>query len=372
MIGLMPISLPRDRRDIAVALAVSALGVVLMLVDLSEDAGDPSALILPAFLLVTAPLAWRRTAPIGALVAVLAALLVHIALFGMLTRCGVVFTMVFILAFAAASWLEMRPALVALGLSVLIVVAVTLSDQEIDLAGAPPVAALAAAVWGIGRVVRSRRELADTLETQTAELRGARDDRARMEVATERARLSTELDALLQRRLGELAQLADAGAPHGDPAAATAQLAAIEREGRRTLEDMRTVVGVLREDGGAAPTSPQPTLTYLEAMLLKAKGADALLTVEGSPRVLPAAVELSAYRIVEHLLAALDDAPGVEVCVRFGSDALELTVCGATQRGSRAAIERATERARLHRGSLRAIVRDGRVEAVALLPVATG
>ena len=46
---------------------------------------------------------------------------------------------------------------------------------------------------------------------------------------------------------------------------------------------------------------------------MRAKGADARLTVEGSPRALPAGVELSAYRVVEHLLDALDDAPGVDV-----------------------------------------------------------
>jgi hypothetical protein len=40
---------------------------------------------------------------------------------------------------------------------------------------------------------------------------------------------------------------------------------------------------------------PQPTLTHLEALLARAKGTDARLTVEGSPRVLPPGIELSAY-----------------------------------------------------------------------------
>ena len=86
--------------------------------------------------------------------------------------------------------------------------------------------------------------------------------------------------------------------------------------------------------------------------------------------MLPAGVELSAYRIVEHLLSALEDAPGVEVGVRFGEDALEIAVAGpAGRRGEGAAIERARERARLQRGTLDA-TRGGRAEAVALLPVA--
>ena len=58
--------------------------------------------------------------------------------------------------------------------------------------------------------------------------------------------------------------------------------------------------------------------------------ADARLTVDGNPRTLPAGLELSGYRIVEHLLQALADAPGAAVDVRlhFGPDALELHVSG--------------------------------------------
>jgi hypothetical protein len=197
--------------------------------------------------------------------------------------------------------------------------------------------------------------------------------RARLEVSTDRTRLSGELDALLARRLGELTQLAEAGpAIAGDGAAATATLAQIERSSRATLEEMREIVGVLRDD--EAPTSPAPTLTSLRALVLRDKGDAARLTVEGSPRVLPAGVELSAYRIVEHLLSALDDSPGVEVGVRFGEDALEIRVAGhAARRGDvGAALSRARERAQLQRGTLDVRTRGGRAEAVALLPVAAG
>ncbi len=93
--------------------------------------------------------------------------------------------------------------------------------------------------------------------------------------------------------------------------------------------------------------------------------------MEGSPRVLPAAVELSAYRIVEHLLAALEDTPDVEVRVSFRDDALEIAVAGPARRRARTSIERARERARLQRGTLEATVRGGRAEVVASLPVLT-
>ena len=132
---------------------------------------------------------------------------------------------------------------------------------------------------------------------------------------------------------------------------------------------MRAAVGVLRDDSSELPTAPQPTLTHLEALLVRAKGRDARLAVEGNPRVLPAAVELSAYRIVEQLLAALEDVPGVEVRVRFGDDALELAVAGPARRRAKASIQRARERARLQSGTVEATVRGSRLEAVASLPV---
>lgn len=373
MMRSMVTAQPISRRDVVIAVAVSLLGVLLMIVNLTvSELGATNVAIAPAFLAVTAPLAWRRRAPLPALAATLVALGLHIVLFGEATRCGVVLPATFLLVFAAAAWLELRLALLGLALGLALVVAIALSDQQVAIGDAPAFCAFAAIFWGIGRVVRSRGRMVRTLEAQTIELRDARDERARLEVATDRARLSGELDGLLQRRLGELARLADAGSSVSDPEAATAALVEIEHQGRSTLNEMRAIVGVLREQDDDAPTAPQPTLTHLKAMLLRARGEDAALTVEGSPRALPAGVELSAYRIVEHLLAALEDAPGVDVRVRFAEDAIELTVSGPTRRGSSAAIELARERARLHRGTLVATVRDGHSHAVELLPLATG
>jgi hypothetical protein len=211
--------------------------------------------------------------------------------------------------------------------------------------------------------------MASELRARTAELRDARDERARLEVAAYRSSLSRELDELLQRRLGELARMAENGTRNGDAPGAAAMLADIERESRRTLEEMRAVVGVLRDDASEAPTEPQPTLTHLEALLVRAKGRDVRLTVDGSPRVLPAAVELSAYRIVEQLLEALEDAPGVRVRVGFGDDVLELAVSGPARRQAKASFDRVRERARLERGTVDATVRGGHAEAVVSLPL---
>ena len=132
---------------------------------------------------------------------------------------------------------------------------------------------------------------------------------------------------------------------------------------------MRSVVGLLR-DGDAPVTEPQPTLAHLDALLLHEKGTAARLTVTGEPRMLPAGLELSAYRVVEHLLGATGDAP--EVHVDFRADALQVTVSGpvhGSRRRTEAALDRARERLALHHGSLESEIAGGRTRATAALPV---
>jgi hypothetical protein len=364
---------PSDRiskLDIAIAVAFTLLGVLLMYENVQDDKVQASPAAIPVFLAVTAPLLWRRKAPLAALGASLAALVVHDVLFGTeVIRCGVVLPTVFLLVFSAGARLERRVAMIGLGLGLGSILA-----ESITFLGAFGVfiGLATAGIWATGRVVRSRARMAEELKARTAELREARDERARMEVAADRARLSAQLDELLQRRLGEVASMAGEGAVSHDAASATATLMRIEQEGRGTLEQMREVVGVLRDEQSALPTAPQPTLTHLEALLVRAKGPGARLTVEGSARVLPPGVELSAYRIVEHLLAALDDAPGVGVRVRFGDAALEIEVSGPARRRAKDAIARARERVELQRGTLDATMRGGHADALVSLPLVAG
>jgi signal transduction histidine kinase len=190
--------------------------------------------------------ACRRAAPLRALAFIACALAVHIALFGSVVRCGVIFPVVGLIVFAAAAQRERRDAVAALALGMAIVLASCAADANgfgvIALLG--PLTLLA---FALGRLAYARSAMVAELERRTVALRRARDARARLEVATDRARLSGELDAVLERRLGELAVLADAGAAaRGDPAVAAVALADIERTSRRTLDEMRAIVGVLR------------------------------------------------------------------------------------------------------------------------------
>src|SRR5262249_6750807 len=152
-------------------------------------------------------------------------------------------------------------------------------------------------VFGVGRATRHRAVLNEELKIRDEELRRLRDERAALKVADDRARLSQQLDGLLQERLDQLttaAQAADGLAP----APANALPESIESGSRQTLDDMREIVGLLR--GGDVTLAPAPTVAHLDALLARHPTARSHLTVTGNPRSLPATVELSAYRIVEH------------------------------------------------------------------------
>src|SRR3954468_636962 len=235
------------RTDIAIAVIASGFALWEGILNVTEDKISAPPISVPLFLGLSVPLLWRRAAPIGALAGMLVALLANVALFGdQLVRCGVVLPFALILAFAAGAHRPRNPALLGLALAEALVLVVCLTDGP---TGAPLSAMIfcgpaVLVAWGGGRVVRARSRMLDELEVRTSALRRARDERPRLEVHADRARLSTELDALLQRRLGELARLASDGA--GSPDAAST-LARIEEESRTTLAEMRALVGVLRD-----------------------------------------------------------------------------------------------------------------------------
>ncbi|MCM3921023.1 histidine kinase [Frankia sp. AiPs1] len=72
-------------------------------------------------------------------------------------------------------------------------------------------------------------------------------------------------------------------------------IAQVSRTGREALAEMRRLLGVLREDGAADGTAPQPGLTDLEALIdqVRQAGLPVRLTISGKPLDLPAGVQLT-------------------------------------------------------------------------------
>jgi signal transduction histidine kinase len=81
-------------------------------------------------------------------------------------------------------------------------------------------------------------------------------------------------------------------------------LEVIAATGRETVDEMRTLLGVLRSDDGPASLKPQPGLANLEQLVsgIREAGLPITLLIEGAPQPLPPALDLSAFRIVQEAL----------------------------------------------------------------------
>jgi hypothetical protein len=372
--------------DWVLAGALTALGTWLMVEDVMfEDEHAASAIaegsmvhqmtshswvMVPVFALATLPVLWWRRSVITVTGIALGAMVLHDLLFGWVTRCGAGLPLAFLLAYLGGVSVDRRRSWIMLGLTTLLTAAVLVVDATTGFEPIVLAFPIVLIVFGIGRAVRHRTAMSTELRARTIELRQLRDERVALQVTSDRARLSRQLDGLLQERLGQLTTAAESG-KNLDPGSARALFESIESDSRATLDGMREIVGLLR--GGDVALAPAPTVAHLDALLARHTSADSRLTVAGDPRSLPAAVELSAYRVVEHLVNILADQPDshIEVGVHFDDDALEIRVNGPVDRTAdvKAAVARAKERVKFLGGSLDVKVSRGHANAVAQLPV---
>lgn len=176
-------------------------------------------------------------------------------------------------------------------------------------------------LWGI--VVRSRRELVVSLRDRAERAEAEQHLRVAQARALERTRIAREMHDVLAHRISLLSL--HAGALEFRPDAAPAEVASaagvIRASAHQALQDLREVIGVLREPtaADAAPERPQPTLGELPALAdeSRAAGVRVRLRVEVDEAArLPAATGRTAYRIVqEGLTNARKHAPGTTVQV---------------------------------------------------------
>lgn len=184
---------------------------------------------------------------------------------------------------------------------------------------------MAGVVIGWGLFVRARRELVRSMRAQA--------DRAGDEArAAERRRIAREMHDVLAHRLSLLSVHAGALEFNPDaPAEEVAEAAGVIRESARSaLDELRGVIGVLREDGGDGLTAPpQPTLADLGALVEESRAAGMRLTarIEIGDADPPAAIGRTAYRIAqEGLTNARKHAPGAAVTLTVGAPAGSLEI----------------------------------------------
>ena len=164
-----------------------------------------------------------------------------------------------------------------------------------------------AAAWLLGHFAHNYRAYAGRLEERTAELERAREELARRAVTEERLRLARELHDVVAHAMSVIAVQSGVGAHIADtqPKEAAKALVAIEATSRAALEELRRLLGVLRQaDEPQGELAPVPGLGDLDGLLAEAgkAGLAVRLQVHGTRPPLQAGVDLSAYRIVQEAL----------------------------------------------------------------------
>ena len=161
------------------------------------------------------------------------------------------------------------------------------------------------AAWGVGVLVRQSRERARELQLLAARLAEQQEAVAGAAVVAERARIAREVHdsvahavSVMVLQMGGLRRLLP------DHPEAQDVLLGLERLGRESVDEMRRVVGILRETPAGDP-APQPSLARIDAVLadLRAGGMPVELVVTGEPVEVPPLVDVSAVRVVQEALS---------------------------------------------------------------------
>jgi len=162
---------------------------------------------------------------------------------------------------------------------------------------------------GLAESVRSRRD-------RFAALRRVADERRASDLQAERVRIARELHDVLAHSLSQINVQASVGLHLADaqPAQARTALANIKESSKSALDEVRSVLGMLRSDvtADAAPLLPEPDLARLPSLIasVRAQGLDVTFTGSGTDGSLqdsmgddvPPATQLALYRIVQESL----------------------------------------------------------------------
>ncbi|KQR17621.1 sensor histidine kinase [Cellulomonas sp. Leaf334] len=235
--------------------------------------------------------------------------------------------------------------------------------------------AVHAALLGWGAYGRTRDAL---VEQWRARARAAEQDQVRkVEEArsAERARIAREMHDTLAHRLTLLATTAGALEYRTDlsPEQVAAAAGVVRASAGEALEDLRTVIGVLR--AGPDELRPAPGLPDLAALADQERAAGTVVTWDVADLVLPSTLGLAVYRTCqEGLTNARRHAPGATVEVRVeGGDGLRVRVANGPGgrglgSGTGTGLVGLRERVELLGGTLRAGPADGGYVLDAWLP----
>jgi signal transduction histidine kinase len=303
---------------------------------LVDDGWPGPRLALAALaVLCTVPLLWRRRAPLAVLTFVFTAMVVEISVESSSPQPPVQLAIVGLLAlYSVAAESDLRRSLAGAAFAAAALLFVDYADPwrepHAEFGGGW---LLFGGFWVFGRWTRARWQLTHELGERARLLEREREERARAAVTEERSRIARELHDVVAHSVSVMVIQAQAGLRllEGEEAPTRQALGSIEDTGRQVLVEMRRVLGVLRRHDAELALSPQPRIGELDALVAQVReaGLPVELHIEGTVAVLPAGVDLSAYRIVQEALTNTLKHAGpasARVLVRYSADELELEI----------------------------------------------
>jgi signal transduction histidine kinase len=316
------------------AVLIFAGAIILVGVALRADASTrPLALALAVA--ATATLGLRRSAPTATL-AISGALV--LALFAVDHAAGAVAVIAPAIALYSVALARGRVHLVA----AVVAAAAAVIVADVFLAGHNPHAltlqtaahvALVAVPVLAAEALRNRRSYIRLLLERLELAERTREEEAQRRAEQERLRIARDLHDVVAHTLTTINVQAGVAAhlAEREPSRAGSALAAIEGASHDALDELRAILGVLREPGAAdVPLEPAPRLAGVPSLVdgFRGAGGDIELQVRGEqPARIPEAVQLAAFRIVqESLTNATRHAPGAAARVRLAYEQDRLCV----------------------------------------------
>ncbi|MGW4153025.1 sensor histidine kinase [Micromonospora chersina] len=326
----------RPLRSVAFDAAVAGLVALVAVLGIAAQPGGVAAAAVGVVMALV--LLFRRIHPsaVAAGVAVLALLQVVVGWGPLAYDVGVLIALYSVVKYAD----RLRDGILA---GVVAAIGVLLAAAEMPdtapwWAGALYYGLITGAVWLVGLNVRTRRLYVLSLEERAATLEREREAESRAAVAEERTRIARELHDVVAHSMAVMIVQADGVrfTIDRDPATAREAAKVVADTGRQALEEMRRLVGVLREPSrpepaaalDAVPAHRRPALVELPDLLdrFRAAGLRITDTATGTPVALPPGLELTVYRVVqESLTNALKHAgvgAAVELRLEWSADAV--------------------------------------------------
>ena len=310
------------------------LGATVSAASPGPDARVPDATLYLLLAVGAAPYALRRRAPLPVLVLASIPALAMIALgYG----SAVIGSGLFLAAYTVAAWSGTRVTALAAGyVAVLLAAVAALAPRSMQFGELANNAALFVGAFALGRAANDHRQNLELIEERADLAVEARVDKDRHAVTDERLRIAQELHDVLAHSLGVIALQAGVGAHiiDADPAEAKASLLSVAQTSRSALTEVRRILGALRGQNDPvdpATYHPPPGLDALGTLAaeLTAAGLPVEVHVDGTGNGIPAALDLTAYRLVQESLTNVLKHAGparAEVTVRYEVGALFVEV----------------------------------------------